>query len=189
MPASAVVPATVEEIATITRPPSPSPGRLALSNNTFANPVASFRRLLLHRTRHSASFGSLQQYFATLLSRSIMDRDLPLYDVQLARLRDLKRQQRLRRLIYFRLESDSMPNRASPTDLWIPKLRKYESTPEGTVQHLDEISMWRNLSPAQAKEILFWEKMLAAVLEYIVSNHLIDMIDELGLENHFAGTC
>ncbi|KAK8187321.1 uncharacterized protein BKA78DRAFT_188088 [Phyllosticta capitalensis] len=115
-----------------------------------------------------------------------MDRDLPLYDVQLARLRDLKRQQRLRRLIYFRLESDSMPNRASPTDLWIPKLRKYESTPEGTVQHLDEISMWRNLSPAQAKEILFWEKMLAAVLEYIVSNHLIDMIDELGLENHFA---
>ncbi|KAK8164726.1 hypothetical protein IWX90DRAFT_484414 [Phyllosticta citrichinensis] len=108
-----------------------------------------------------------------------MDRDFPLYAIELSRLRDFSDQRRPQRKIHFRLESDSIPIRSSPVDLWIPMFHRYGSSPEGNVRHLDETSTWRGLSMTQAREIKFWEDMFAAVLEYKISNHLIDIIDAM----------
>ncbi|KAK7510469.1 uncharacterized protein IWZ02DRAFT_39984 [Phyllosticta citriasiana] len=108
-----------------------------------------------------------------------MDCDFPLYALELSRLRDFSDQRRSQRKIHFRLESDSIPIRSSPLDLWVPTFQKYGPSPEGNVRHLDETSTWRGLSMAQAREIKFWEDMFAAVLEYKISNHLIDIIDAM----------
>ncbi|KAF4313605.1 hypothetical protein GTA08_BOTSDO01424 [Botryosphaeria dothidea] len=99
------------------------------------------------------------------------------YGVELSRLRNLSTSPQPPRKIHFRLESDTLPVRDSYLDLYIPEFHQYRSHNGRQVRHLDITSTWRSLSIAHAEELKFWEEMAAAVLEYTISNHLIDLID------------
>lgn len=101
------------------------------------------------------------------------------YGVELSRLRNLSSESQLLRKIHFRLESDALPARGSYLDLYVPDFHQYDSNRDRLYRHLDATSTWRRLTTPQAEELKFWEEMFAAVLEYIVSNHLIDIVDEM----------
>lgn len=100
-----------------------------------------------------------------------------LYGVELSRLRNLSNEPQPLRKIHFRLNSDCLPARDSYLDLYVPEFHQYGSRPDRPVRHLDITSTWRGLSVGHAEELKFWEDMFASVLEYTVSNHLIDLID------------
>lgn len=103
------------------------------------------------------------------------------YGVELSRLRNLSTELQPPRKIHFRLESDTLPVRDTYLDLYVPEFHQYGSREDRPVRHLDITSTWRGLSVGQAEELKFWEDMFAAVLEYTISNHLIDLID--GMDN------
>ncbi|GME25926.1 hypothetical protein GTA08_BOTSDO01424 [Neofusicoccum parvum] len=108
------------------------------------------------------------------------------YGVELSRLRNLSTELQPPRKIHFRLESDTLPVRDTYLDLYVPEFHQYSSREDRPVRHLDITSTWRGLSVGQAEELKFWEDMFAAVLEYTISNHLIDLID--GMDNCNVGT-
>ncbi|KAL1619679.1 hypothetical protein SLS54_006616 [Diplodia seriata] len=101
------------------------------------------------------------------------------YGVELSRLRNLCSEPQPLRKIHFRLESDTLPARESYLDLYVPEFHQYGSSIDRPVRHLDITSTWRKLSTTHAAELKFWEDMFAAVLEYTISNHLIDLVDDM----------
>ncbi|KAH7054272.1 hypothetical protein B0J12DRAFT_449271 [Macrophomina phaseolina] len=107
-----------------------------------------------------------------------MDRS-HVYGVELSRLRNLSRLHVPLRKIHFRLESDTLPVRDSYIDLYIPQFHRYDPGGDSSIRHLDVTTTWRGLSVSHAEELKFWEEMFAAVLEYTISNYLIEVIDSM----------
>ncbi|EKG19036.1 hypothetical protein MPH_03726 [Macrophomina phaseolina MS6] len=107
-----------------------------------------------------------------------MDRS-HVYGVELSRLRNLSRLHVPLRKIHFRLESDTLPVRDSYIDLYIPQFHRYDPGGDSSIRHLDVTTTWRGLSVSHAEELKFWEEMFAAVLEYTISNYLIEAIDSM----------
>ncbi|KAF2140340.1 uncharacterized protein K452DRAFT_54441 [Aplosporella prunicola CBS 121167] len=114
-----------------------------------------------------------------------MDRETPLYGVELAKLKNLTGEPRSQRRLHFRLMSDAFPTRQSALDLYIPAFHRYDSPDPSHetnchfARYLDVISTWKNLSTCQARELEFWEEMFAAVLEYLISNRVMEIIDNM----------